>query len=115
MMGTKSSDRACDPARDGGITSSLKSQIAISNDAARLVLQTRGVPLMLDFEMAAKVGEGKDAICDRNGRCDFNCTLGQIVLFGSHIRPSRVGSLSYPERYRNLGAFLLPSVREVRT
>jgi hypothetical protein len=37
-----------------------------------------------------------------------------MVLSQSHIRPLRVGSLNYPERYRNLGAFLLPGLREMR-
>jgi hypothetical protein len=35
----------------------------------------------------------------------FNCMVGHSVLLNLLIRPLRVGSLEYPERYRNLGAF----------
>lgn len=39
--------------------------------------------------------------------CEINCIVGHNVLSQTHIRPMRVGSLDYPECYRNLGASFL--------
>jgi hypothetical protein len=43
----------------------------------------------------------------------INCKVGFASLSQYHIRPLRVGSLDYPERYRNPGALLFLAHGEV--
>jgi hypothetical protein len=44
----------------------------------------------------------------------INCKVGFASLSLRNIRPLRVGSLDYPERYRNLGASLFLACSERR-
>lgn len=46
---------------------------------------------------------------------DFvHCKFGYPDINTSHIRPLGLGSLDYPERYRNPGAFVFLALRGAR-
>lgn len=42
----------------------------------------------------------------RDSELFSGCKVGAFARYKDLIRPLRVGSLDYPERYRNLGAFV---------